>query len=268
MKAQKSERQRGFTLLELLVVLFVIGVLIGLLLPAVQMSREAARRNQCASNLKNIGLAIHQFEGLHRRLPAGDERHALTEHAWSTLILPYLEQQALFNRFDFSKHWSVGDQNRVAALNNVAVYVCPSAREAFPGKQDYGGLFGTSLLPLEFGYGPTQMFGCGALLLTTRQQPRGILTSSITDGLSNTLLVGESSDRDPATSGRWASGRNCFSQNRSIRIPHPGELFSRHPSGVGVVFADNHYQLLSDGIDDYVLGALCGRNDGVMVAID
>lgn len=264
MEARIALRQLGFTLVELLVVLSVIGLLIGLLLPAIQMSREAARRIQCANSLRNIGLAIHQFEGIHRRLPAGDDRHALTEHAWSTLILPYLEQQALYNQFDFTRHWTVADENRAAALIDLPIYVCPSSRESFPGKQDYGGIFGTSLLPLEFGYGPTQMFGCGALILTSRQQPRGILTSTITDGLSNTLLVGESSDRDPATSGRWASGRNSFSQNRSINITHPGELFSRHSSGVGVVFADSHFQFLYHGIDDFVLGALCSRNDGMM----
>ena len=255
----------GFTLVELLTVISIIGVLMGLLLPAVQMAREAARRTQCANNLKNIGLALHQFTDSHGRLPVGDDRLALTEHAWSTRILPYIEHGNVYVQFDMNLHWSIPGKNRTASTFDIPTYLCPSAIESFPGKQDYGGLLGTALLSLPFGYGPNETFGCGTLIATFPQQPKGVAFASITDGLSQTILVGESVDRDPESSGRWASGRNCFSQNRSLAVPLTGELFSQHFSGIGTLFADGHFQFISKSIDDRTLGAGCCRNDALVM---
>jgi prepilin-type N-terminal cleavage/methylation domain-containing protein len=260
-----STNRSGFTLVELLTVIAILGVLMGLILPAVQSAREAARRTQCANNLKNIGLALHNHESAYGRLPIGDDRLARTEHAWSTFILPYLEQDSLYTQFDLGVHWSFPEANRTAAGHDINTYICPSSRETFPGKQDYGGILGTALLHLPFGYGPRESFGCGTLIATTPKQRRGVAFSSITDGLSNTLLVGESVDRDPESSGRWASGRNCFSQNRSLIVPVTGELFSHHPTGIGTLFADGHYRFIASAIEDRIIGAACCRNDGLVV---
>jgi prepilin-type N-terminal cleavage/methylation domain-containing protein/prepilin-type processing-associated H-X9-DG protein len=101
------KNRAGFTLVELLVVIAIIGVLVGLLLPAVQAAREAARRNECSNNLKQIGLGVHNFESTYKKLPhpgqcdsTGSSSTTYMIHSAATLILPYIEQQALYDMFD------------------------------------------------------------------------------------------------------------------------------------------------------------------------
>ena len=260
-------KKRAFTLVELLVVIAIIGLLVGLLLPAVQMARESARRIQCANNLKNIGLGLHNFADAYRTLPAGSESLNGTYHAWSSRILPYVEQSALFSQFDFSKPWDMAGANQSAASKHVPIYVCPSTRLHFEGKQDYGGIVGTSLLPLPGGSGPHDAFGCGTLIRTSKEQPRPVRFSGITDGLSSTLAVGESIDRNDETAGRWACGLNCFSQNENtVGLGETGELFSLHPGGAHGMFADGRVQFLPRTMERTVLGAICTRNGGEAVA--
>ncbi len=255
-----TKPRRAFTLVELLVVISIIGVLAGLLLPAVQMAREAARRAQCLNNLKNIGLAIHNFESARRTLPAGSEARNGTEHAWSTQTLPFLEQSNVYQRLDLKAVWNA-PSNLQVALTNISIYRCPSATKDFPGKQDYGGIQGSALTQLPFGMAAHQAFGCGSLIVTSTAQAQSIRISDVVDGLSTTICVGESVDRDSLHSGRWACGRNCFSQNApKINRGGLGDLLSHHPQGVNVLFADGHTQLLSESMDSLVLGALCTRN--------
>src|SRR5262245_34451858 len=100
---RRSRTALGFTLVELLVVIAIIAVLIALLLPAVQYAREAARRAQCKKNLKQIGLAIHNYHGVYKLFPlstASDRNNANT-HVWGEMILPYLDQTPLYNLIDF-----------------------------------------------------------------------------------------------------------------------------------------------------------------------
>src|SRR5438128_2545572 len=106
-------RSSGFTLMELLVVIAIIAVLIGLLLPAVQKVREAANRIQCGSNLKNVGLALHNFENTHGRFPPGGVVGPFppagvpntTTHGWGPFLLPYLEQQPLADQYRWDKDY-------------------------------------------------------------------------------------------------------------------------------------------------------------------
>lgn len=98
-----AERQRGFTLVELLVVIAIIGILVGLLLPAVQAAREAARRMQCSNNLKQLGLAAHNYESANRQLPAGWVSSTLAGNpgwGWSAALLPYMEGATIYQQID------------------------------------------------------------------------------------------------------------------------------------------------------------------------
>lgn len=119
----------GFTLVELLVVIAIIGVLIALLLPAVQFAREAGRRTQCANNLKQIGLAMHNYLDAHKKLPANgvyafNGTSVVTTDAWSAMsrILPYIEQESLFANIDFTQPYS--GQPGISS-KRVGTYVCP-----------------------------------------------------------------------------------------------------------------------------------------------
>lgn len=130
----RRSKLTGFTLVELLVVIAIIGVLVALLLPAVQAAREAARRTQCMSNLKQIGLGLLNYESSRKHFPPGQFKPAglATKRvlSWSVWHLPYIEQQNVFDRFDFSK--SVREEpNNMPDLSGpsnaiVDVYLCPS----------------------------------------------------------------------------------------------------------------------------------------------
>jgi prepilin-type N-terminal cleavage/methylation domain-containing protein/prepilin-type processing-associated H-X9-DG protein len=136
--------RRAFTLIELLVVIAIIGVLVALLLPAVQAAREAARRIQCTNNLKQIGLGLHNYETVAGAFPpsivlAGSGNTAVWNGGWSVQgrILPFMEQGVLFNSANFTLN-KEEPENATVIRQSIAVFVCPSEVKSAPSTHDYG----------------------------------------------------------------------------------------------------------------------------------
>lgn len=177
--------RRGISLIEVLVVLVVIAILIALLLPGVQSSRETARRLQCHANLKQIGLAIHAYEASHRRIPASETMG----FGWQALILPEIDQGPLFQSIDFSTGYN---QKHPAGRVVIPLYLCPS--ESTPSttipltaRTSYAANGGTGLL--DRGY--NGVFEPAHTYPDFRWQARSVRFADITDGMTHTAMTSE-----------------------------------------------------------------------------
>lgn len=256
----------------------IVGTLVGMLLPAVLRVRESGRQTQCGNNIHNISLGVLSYASARRHYPPGSDNMPVgqslpngTQHAWSSFILPYIEEAAVANRIDFKKFWNAAGGNDIASDATVPLYICPSGMVSFIGKQDYGGISGTFIVPSGQTNPAADPFANGILTSLEPQHPGRISPSQVTDGLSHTLLLGESVDRglqsapdvNPDTNARWAWGTNCFSQNVNFVNVFENEcLRSRHLRGAQTAFADGRVMFLSDTMDPDVLAAICTRNGG------
>jgi len=188
-----SKTRRGFTLIELLVVIAIIAILIALLLPAVQQAREAARRTQCRNNLKQLGLAIHNYHDNFNCFPLADVNGAVNPVSAHARLLPAIDQSPLYNLVNFNVPYS-DPTNAVAMMAQVPAFVCPSNVDSLPaalgGRNTYYWNAGNGIV----------MYASGA----TGQLPsNGVIYHNqiirfrdVTDGLSNTAAMAEKATGD------------------------------------------------------------------------
>lgn len=278
--------RRGFTLIELLVVIAVIGVLVALLLPAVQAAREAARRASCANNLKQIALAMGLYHDAHRVYPMGYSHqpgYGWGGFGWGTAILPHMDSLPLYNAVNFA-HAAWTEPNTTACRTFVVSYLCPSdetSPQRFLDREGF--LFAMASYVASFGPGDMDFL--------TPDDRRGVFSrnsaitaSMVRDGLSQTLFAGE---RHNGEFGRiddaghfvaetvWAGaireepdddhGHTTLFQTGhtpSSREQDDRDAASRHPGATGFAFGDGSVRYLKDSIDLNVYRALSTREGG------
>ncbi|MCC6493643.1 MAG: DUF1559 domain-containing protein [Pirellulales bacterium] len=272
--------RRAYSLIELLVVTAILGALAALLMPAVQAARESARRAQCQSHLRQLGLALGKFEARHKELPVGclGRRFAASPgaappvqrfHSWNTQLLADLELKSLWNALDLNIP-SYQGTNRIAGATEVAVFLCPSTREEnrhsagglWRGQAftDYGGIYGVE------GPGrdaePEAAQTLAERWLGVLVYDEAVAARDVSDGLANTAAVAETLRRR-GSECEWASGHNVFAHDGDApvnSILHAGddvgnEIGSPHPGGALAVFCDGHVAFVSDEMPQRVLNA-------------
>jgi prepilin-type N-terminal cleavage/methylation domain-containing protein/prepilin-type processing-associated H-X9-DG protein len=325
----ERERRVGFTLVELLVVIAIIGILIALLLPAVQAAREAARRMQCSNNLKQMALALHNYNNAHGVFPSGTRSHAsagwIWGHTWAVSILPFAEQKELYDGMDLvGTHSPSGHTGLIYGTFNphngkwlsgkaIPFLFCPSSPlpqfvmtgtvppgpggaasptyTAITGAIDHSSAVDKDSHSHEHRARGIQSQG-GVLL-----PRRFIAFREITDGSSNTIVLGEQSDYCYADDNAKVNCRSDYGHafcmgttpsdgiddrwfnTTTVRYPinHKawnstgvGEQYyacnrpiqSAHPGGAEVAFADGSANFLADQTELKTLFNLCNRDDG------
>jgi len=264
-------RAAGFSLVELLAVVAILGTLLSLSLPAVQNARESARRSVCGNNLRQMGIAVANYESARRWFPPGDDARSGRHHAWSSFILPFLEEEKTARRINYARPWNDPAGNAAIVDAVIATYVCPSGIESFAGKQDYGGVLGSSVKLTEDEQLTPGWEHAGILYATADDCPRPCRAGEVSDGLSRTLLVSEGVDRgfremesdSPIGNARWACGTNCFLHNSPVlNTPAVDGFRSNHLGGVHGLFGDGHVSFMADSTMPDVLRALCTKAGG------
>lgn len=297
----------GFTLIELLVVIAIIAILVALLLPAVQQAREAARRSTCKNNLKQIGVALHNYHDTYFTFPPGwvgamggvahtgmEDMADLTDFrngfSWAAYILPMMEQGPLYDRVDWNNQIKVGANNLSTIATVLPAYQCPSdpkpntfllndgVSDIQLATSNYAGIFGTrELEDCEIGVGVVAGEQCTSDGMFFHNST--IKMRDVTDGTSNTLMVGERTTFVEAGGdifyGTWA-GLVTDTEEAAARFvghtehppnenEHPEDFGSSHRGGAQFILADGSVHFISENIDEGLFQALATRGNGETV---
>jgi prepilin-type N-terminal cleavage/methylation domain-containing protein/prepilin-type processing-associated H-X9-DG protein len=298
-----DRRQRGFTLIELLVVIAIIAVLIALLLPAVQAAREAARRIQCANNLKQIGLAMHNYHDVHQKLPSYVVANVIP---WTVALLPFMEQTPLYAAFNSYLPW-YDYTNSTMKLLMPGGFICPSTPNG-----------GVPTNPTLSGFKTTDyaLTRAATYFNSVTNSPFGIFRLGtfpafvdITDGLSNTMMLHESCGRAQfyvygrvydsssptfysgaqgwwggrmeawtgTSNGGWFSPKIVTFGGATPVVQQPVGTrtmnvtnyavspYSFHPGGIQITMADGSVRFLKESTSLDVIAAITSRNGGEIV---
>ncbi len=287
-------RRTGFTLIELLVVIAIIAILIALLLPAVQQAREAARRSTCKNNLRQIGLALHNYHDSHNAFPPGwigveagvANFEAESGFGWGTQVLPYLDQGPLYNELILTQ--SMVSTNNQAWIDTVLpVFQCPSdpkpntweaedeSTNTFElATANYAGVFGTGELHDCEGLTGAPNVVCSSNGMFFHNS--SIRIRDITDGTSNTLMNGERRYVEGADlQGTWAGAVPDMEEGAAAVVGHashpPNEglhsedFGSRHTGGAHFILADGHVRFISENINETLYQKLATIRGGEVI---
>jgi prepilin-type N-terminal cleavage/methylation domain-containing protein/prepilin-type processing-associated H-X9-DG protein len=285
---------RGFTLIELLVVIAIIAILIGLLLPAVQKVREAAARMSCSNNLKQLGLAMHNYHDSTGKFPYVRSGGGQNRHTWAVLLLPFMEQDNVFNAYKtpitgvsqtdgMNNHTATHATIVAARQASVKILICPTRHQ--PG----------SLSPIQAGSTttgiPSDYAACSGdtgtapttgvfQIVNSNHLLAGTKFGDITDGTSNTIMIGEKHIQqgllhDPITDGMiYSAGENQTYHRRgsssqplaiSPTVTANNQFGSWHTGVCQFVFADGSVRALPNSIPGVTLGWLANRMDGQVI---
>lgn len=289
--AGSKARLSGFTLVELLVVIAIIAVLVSLLLPAVNAAREAARRTQCINNLRQVGLAVTSYHDTRKQFPQGRNTRDNTGVSWAFRILPYLEEQGIYDTYVSTKR-ADDDANARAMRTPVSTYFCPSRR----GPTADRNFDNNDTSPLVLGKAAGGDFAANAGTYYNyydsdridRTQAGAIYTFSkirarhVTDGLSKTFAVGERhvpppDPTVPADMVHYWQGdcaflaadtpSGIFADTQRGLANDPQDLSrnkygSLHSGVTGFVFLDGHVDMLDNNTDLDTLRWYCSIGDG------
>lgn len=235
--APRGPRSRGFTLIELLVVIAIIAILIALLLPAVQQAREAARRTQCKNHLKQLGLAIHNYESTFTKFPSSGEytdrrtaSYNRTFTATSTFmqILPYIDQAPAYNQFNMNLHYT-NAVNRSVAQAKIAPFLCPSNGNTQPDALGYGMIDYMPVAYTDVDDTNTRVkYGVGVDIDSFLGLHNTI--AACTDGTSNTIAVFEANGRQVSVAGGYELGSVMNPAAGGANLIYPGVDNTQSPT--------------------------------------